>query len=117
MTKQVRKSRVYAVVLTSGNQLGAYFMCRKTEVENGKEGEPFLDIQAHVTPWKVTEKAPLIDLLSKVGLTVRFFDPEESQWMEQSEQSGSVRVQGARDGSWGPPQTVAEFEETYLNAR
>jgi hypothetical protein len=117
MLKQVRKSRVFAVVLTSGNELGVYFICRKTELEDGRAGPTYLDIQAHRTPWAVAEKSALIDLLSKAGLTVRFFDPEESQWMEQSETVGSVRVPGPRDGAWGPPRTVAEFEESYLNVR
>lgn len=112
--KQVLKSKTYAIVLVNGAQLGVYFLCRKTEKE-GEKSSTFLDLQGYKTPnWGPREKDSVIELLVKAGLTVRFFDPEESQWMDQSISYGLVRAPGTREGVWGPPLTVEDFERDYL---
>lgn len=112
--KRVAKSRQFAVVLVLGNTMGAYFICRRTEQEDAEEAKTFLDINAYQSPWPPAQKDALIELLVKAGLTVRFYDPEEQQWMDNSLSYGYVRAPGNRDGTWGPPATVEEFEENYL---
>lgn len=115
MAKQVSKSKTFAVVLTFGTELGAYFLCRKTEKETGADPKTFLDVQAYKMPqWGPKDRDAVIELLVKAGLTVRFYDPEESQWMDQSQSYGLVRAPGSRDGTWGPPITVEEFSKDYL---
>jgi len=56
----------------------------------------------------------VIDLLVAAGLTVRYFDPEEQQWMDTSKERGVYRVAGNRDGTWGRPD-LASFEQDYLS--
>jgi hypothetical protein len=60
--------------------------------------------------WPVNE---LMDLLNVVGVEVRYYDPEEKQWMGYSERYGLTRTPGARDGTWSFP-TLQEFERDYL---
>lgn len=105
---------MFAVVLVLGNTLGAYFICKKTEQEEGSEPNTFLDINAYQSPWPPAQRDAMIELLVKAGLTVRFFDAEEQQWMDNSTAFGYVRAPGNRDGTWGPPLTLDEFEENYL---
>lgn len=115
MAKQVSKSKTFAVVLVFGSELGAYFICRRTDREEGKDPLTYLDVEAHRIPgWGPKERDQVIDLLIKAGLTVRYFDSEESQWMDQSRSYGLVRAPGSRDGSWGPPLSVGDFERDYL---
>lgn len=115
MAKHVKKSRTFATVLVLGNELGAYFLCQKTETDQETgEQTTFLDIQSHRTNLEPKHKDDLIQMLVKAGLTVRFYDPEEKQWMDLSTSYGLVRAPGARDGTWGPPTTAEEFNEEYL---
>lgn len=58
----------------------------------------------------------LTDLLVKAGLTVRFYDPEEKNWMDQSRAYGVLKAPGSRDGSWGDP-NLEEFDRDYLQSR
>lgn len=60
-----------------------------------------------------SDRDALIDLLVRAGLTVRFYDPEEKQWMDHSMLYGLVRAPGERDGTWGTP-SLEEFESDYL---
>lgn len=113
MSKKVTKSRVFAVVLTFGAELGAYFIHKRVEVE-GDETRTGLEIESHKTKWPATDRDSLIELLVTAGLTVRFFDREEAQWMDRSKAYGYVRAPGTRDGTWGPPTTVEDFEKDYL---
>lgn len=114
---KITKSRTYAVVLTPGNKLGVYFLCTKTESNDRQAGEPYLDVQAHQTTLGAEAKSAIISLLVAAGLTVRFFDPEEQQWMDQSVALGYTRAPGNRDGSWGVPTSVREFQTNYLDIR
>jgi len=114
MAKQVQKSRVFAVVLAIGDQLGAYFLCAKTVTDEAGKKERFLDVEAYKSPWRPDHKDAMIQLLKTAGLTVRFYDPEEQRWMDHSAVHGLVGAPGPRDGTWGPPSTLEEFEENYL---
>lgn len=75
-----------------------------------------LEIDSYAFPliWNGT-KGALIELLKKAGLTVRFYDPEEKIWMDQSTQYGLTPAPGNRDGTWGVP-SLEIFEKDYLNA-
>lgn len=116
MPKRVSKSRTYAVVLTAGDTLGAYFIHKKTVTEDGHEPVTSLELDAYPMPtFSPKDENAIIELLMKAGLTVRHFDKAERQWMDNSLLYGVVRAPGTRDGTWGPPLTVDEFEKDYLN--
>lgn len=78
--------------------------------EEGKE--PTLEVR-ETNGFLPGQKDLLIKLLVKSGLTVRFYDPEEKNWMDISELYGVVRAPGSRDGTWGKPD-LDEFEKDYL---
>lgn len=113
MPKTIQKSRMFAVVLTFGGEVGAYFLHKRTE-KDGEQTKTYLDIQGHKLAFPVNYKDEVIDLLVKAGLTVRFYDQEEKQWMDHSVAYGYVRAPGNRDGTWGVPTTLEDFEENYL---
>lgn len=112
--KSVRKSRVWAVLLTSGGFLGAYHIHKRTETENG-ESNTYLDIQMtrlrDIGPQYQDE---VTRLLVNAGVTVRFYDPEEKRWMDNSLVYGLVPAPGGRDGTFSVPATVEEFDRDYL---
>jgi len=58
-------------------------------------------------------KDDIIELLSKAGLIVRYYDPEEKKWMDKSEAGGLSPAPGNRDGSWAHP-GLEEFKAEYL---
>lgn len=113
MSVRVSKSRLFAVVLTRGGNLEVHYLWRRTENVGTGQQEKHL-IHRHVaTPWKVGDKDHLIKLLTEAGTSVRYFDPDESKWMEASDQVGLMSVAGPRDGQWGPP-NLEQFEQEYL---
>lgn len=116
MVKRVSKSKTFAVILTPGNALGVYFICKKTEEEDGASST-FLDIQSLQThDWTARDRNQVIELLKFAGLTVRYYDAEESQWMDDSRSYGLTRAPGSREGTWGPPTSIEEFQEYYLDS-
>ena len=62
-----------------------------------------------------TETIEIIDLLVRAGMVVRFYDPEEKVWMDQSKVKGVTRAPGNRDGQWGFPTSLELFEKEYLD--
>jgi len=75
-----------------------------------------------VLVWKYTQttfgiggtvRDEIIALLSKAGLIVRYYDPEEKKWLDQSDSEGLVPVPGQRDGGWNQPD-LEEFKKDYL---
>jgi len=116
MAKTVRKSRVFAIILPLASELGVYVVYKRTEVSEDSGETSFIDVSSHKTKWPLGDRNELIALLKAVGLTVRFFDNEEKQWMDDSLSHGYVRVPGNRDGTWTPPRSVEDFEENYLKA-
>jgi hypothetical protein len=113
MATRVSNSRRFAVVMTYGATMGVYFLWKRTEVETGTSS---LENEAYQFPkeWG-PEKDSIIELLKKAGLTVRYFDREEKQWMDQSSQYGLTPAPGRRDGGWDFP-NLETFERDYLNA-
>lgn len=109
MTTRIRKSRTFAVVLTPGNTLGAYFLTLKTYEDDRKD----LDYRAYETKWSASEKDKLIELLVEAGLSVRFHQDDEKQWMDNSLQYGYIPAPGDRTGQWSFP-SIEEFERDYL---
>lgn len=106
---RVRKSRAFAIVLDQPEYLGFYFL-QKVETEDDL---PKLILRDHYVPSGL-EKDDLIELLKKVGLTVRFYDREEKCWKEVSEDRGVEAVPGPRDGTFGLPQNTQDFDQFFL---
>jgi len=73
----------------------------------------YLVMDTITTLWTRETKDQLIELLEAAGLTVRYYDSEEKQWMDKSMMYGLVRAPGDRDGRWGAP-TRDVFERDYL---
>lgn len=111
MSESYRKSRTFAVVLTYGETLGVYFLWKQTGTRSAQKS---LEFNTCETPWPVGDKDTLIDLFVKAGLTVRFYDEEEKQWMDHSKIYGLIRAPGSRDGQWGFPTTIEQFEAEFL---
>ena len=107
------KSRTFAVIQEIGSGLNISFLWRKTSEPSVKE----LVVTRAVMPHSGYEtKDQIINLLVKSGATVRYFDREESQWMDVSDQLGMLRAPGPRDGQWAVP-TLEDFEESYLTTQ
>jgi len=66
-----------------------------------------------MTPFGVSQRDHIIALLSAAGITVRYYDPEEKKWMDQSTKDGLVPAPGQRDGAWSQP-TLDEFKLEYM---
>lgn len=108
MAQKVSKSRSFAVITLQGGGLKIVSMWRKVA-----EGQlPTLETQV-TSPFPVEQRDLLIKLLVNSGITVRFFDPEEKQWVDQSLLYGVIVAPGSRDGTWGIP-SLEEFESKYL---
>lgn len=122
-----RKSKTFAVLPNTG-ALDVFFLWREQQTEDPSitlDGSPTwigqqrkdLKWQQTRTPWPTADRDKLIELLSKAGLTVRYFDPEEKKWMEQSLSAGLQPAPGTgREPSWTVP-TLEEFERDYLQAK
>lgn len=112
MPKQISKSRTFAVILSKGDTFGVYFLWVKKDMETGKEN---LEYQTQdLNNWADTsQKDGFIELLKKAGLTVRFYEDDEKQWMDSSLVYGLVPAPGSRDGQWSFPNLEA-FKEHYL---
>lgn len=105
----MRKSRTFAVSLPKFETVTFLWM---VEPQN-KDKPGSLEWLTHQWNGMEKEEDAVIALLVAAGLTVRFYDPEERQWMDQSRMYGLVRAPGYRDGTWGVP-TLSEFQESYL---
>ena len=68
------------------------------------------------TNFGVGERDRVIDLLVAAGITVRYYDPEEKKWMDQSLSGGLEPAPGDRDGTWGQPD-LSTFKKDYLGVR
>jgi len=82
----------------------------RTDLDTGVKD---LEHKARPLKWPVEEKNALIELLVDAGLTVRFFQEDEHQWMDNSHQFGYIPAPGNRSGQWAFP-TIEEFERDYL---
>ena len=90
-----------------------YFIARK---EQGKLTEEMLQEKYMRPRFGVGDKDLIIELLAKAGITVRYYDPEEKRWMDQSESGGLEVAPGDRDGGWTQP-NLEIFKREYLQAR
>jgi hypothetical protein len=104
------KSKTFAVIMTQGEQLGVKFLWMVKEVDSDAAT---LEENNHLTPWALKDQDSLIELLVKGGMTVRFYDPEEKQWLEHSLLGGYNAAPGSRDGQYSTP-TLDEFKRDYL---
>jgi len=117
MGKRVSKSRTFAVLLANGETFGIWFLWREIILDDARVPRSTkLEADSLKTTWSLKERDNVIELLVKTGTTVRYYDPEEKQWMDHSRQYGLVRAPGNRDGSWGIPRTLQMFEEDYLKS-
>ena len=111
MSVTIRKSRSFAVLLLRGNLIEPHFLWLKSYAESGEE---LLHHEWMGLPpdegWCLDT---CIELLTMAGLTVRFYDSHERQWMDRSQLYGVVRAPGSRDGTWGLPD-AQEFKDKYL---
>lgn len=104
------KSRTFAVILTPGNTLTVDYLWLEKDVDTFEEK---LVHHKQNTPWIAEHKNVLVELLKKGGITARFYDPEEKQWLDDSLNYGYVAAPGPRDGQWGMP-SLEEFKTEYL---
>jgi len=108
------KSRSFVVLIWRGPNLHtAHTLFRWRQVE--PPGGTKLVHQEMEIPIDIADRDWIISLLKKTGVTVRFYDPLERKWMDESTQYGLVSVRGSRDGQWGAP-TIDEFEDDYVQA-
>lgn len=105
------KSRVFAVLIEAGIELHFYVMWRRSLP--GTNERMLMERFKKFPLERTSTKDDLIALLAVGGVTVRYFDRGERQWMDFSEQYGLVRVPGDRDGHWDKPDLEA-FERDYL---
>lgn len=111
MPTRIAKSRTFAVVIDFRGQFGVYFLWTRKDLDAGTES---LEHQAQHIKWAdASQKDNIIELLKKAGLTVRFFEPDERQWMDTSLTYGLVAAPGSRDGQWAFP-TLDQFKEDFL---
>lgn len=105
------KSRTFAVLKQGLGFVDVTFLVRVASTGINTETKKELD-HKNKRIWSLNQDV-LVDFLVAAGLTVRYYDPEEKQWMDQSFLYGVVVAPGARDGAWGMP-TLEEFETSYL---
>jgi len=109
------KSPTYAVLPHRQEQQDVYFFYVKK-----MHGQLQIDEELIATyqrpSFPVGERDVVIELLTKAGITVRYFDKEESKWMDQSALGGLEPAPGNRDGSWTPP-ILESFKQDYLEVR
>lgn len=105
-----KKSRTFAVFIP-GAQITQDIRLLWLET---KEGVKTLVLnQAHMAYQGEHSAGEAINLLVRAGITARYYDREEKQWMDYSLAGGLVRAPGSRDGQWAQP-SIEEFEEHYL---
>lgn len=112
---KITKSATFAVIPHVQTSLDAVFLWRLSSLSTDGTIERKLEWKYFHTPWPGSDKSSLIDLLTKAGLTVRFYDEEHKQWMEQNGATGSIPCEGNRDGTWTLPD-LPEFETGYLKS-
>jgi len=116
MAKKQTKSPTFAVLpyrQDKHQDIHFYYIVKERRTD-GFMGE--------VLVWKYTQttfgiggtvRDEIIALLSKAGIIVRYYDPEEKKWLDQSDSEGLVPVPGQRDGGWNQPE-LEEFKKDYL---
>jgi len=108
--KTVAKSKTIVVALPNGERLAFYYLCKKTVRVDGVVQDVFLDIKDYLSTFPLTQLGAVIDLLIKTDITVRYYDPEEKNWMAQDLNQGPRKVSGNRDGSFAIPRNLEEFD-------
>jgi len=114
--QKTTKSPTYAVMPHRKGMQDVYFLhIEKKHQEIGKPVETLK--QAYQRPcFPVELRDEIISVLAKAGITVRYFDEEESKWMDISETGGLEPAPGQRDGSWASP-SIEDFKSDYLRVR
>lgn len=115
-TKQT-KSPVFAVLpfRRGGLQDIFFYWVLKVHEEGELAGEVLQE--KYMRPkFGVGDRDSIIELLSKAGITVRYYDPAEKRWMDQSESAGMNATVGDRDGGWVQPD-IHTFKLDYLKVR
>lgn len=116
MAKKQTKSPTFAILPYRQDRhqdVHLYYIVKERRPD-GFMGE-VLEWKYHQTSFGIgdTVRDQIIALLSKAGVTVRYYDPEEKKWMDQSESNGLVPAPGQRDGGWVQP-NLEEFKRDYL---
>ncbi len=116
MAKKQTKSPTFVVLpyRQDKHQDVFFYYIVKAKAQNGLTDEVLVETY-HPTSFGIggTVRDQIIALLSKAGIVVRYYDPEEKKWLDQSESEGLVPVPGQRDGGWVQP-SLEEFKKDYL---
>lgn len=116
MAQKQTKSPTFAVLpyRPDKHQDVFFYYTVRAEAENGFMDEVLVETY-HTTSFGIagTVRDEIIALLSKAGMIVRYYDPEEKKWLDQSASEGMVPVSGQRDGGWVQPD-IATFKSEYL---
>jgi len=115
MANKTTKSPTYAVLPHRTEQQDVYFFFVK-KIHGQLQIDQELKATYQRPCFPVGERDVVIELLVKAGITVRYFDAEESKWMDQSASGGLEPAPGNRDGSWTPP-NLESFQQDYLRVR
>jgi len=115
MAKKQTKSPTFAVLPYRQDRhqdIHFYYVVKERTDEGLSEA---LVWKYHPTSFGIggTVRDQIIALLSKAGMIVRYYDPEERKWLDQSDSEGLVPVPGQRDGGWVQPD-LEEFKKDYL---
>jgi len=116
MAKKQTKSPTFAVLPFRPNkhQDVFFYYTVRAKALNGFTDEALVE-HYHPTSFGIggTVRDEIIALLSKAGMIVRYYDPEEKKWLDQSVSEGLVPVPGQRDGGWVQPD-IETFKSEYL---
>lgn len=110
MGRRLSRSRTFAIVIVQGGVLHVKFLWTVTDVDSDTSELVENNVLTH---WTEADKDKLIEVLVMGGHSVRFYDPEEKQWLEHSLLNGYNAAPGSRDGQYATP-TIEEFKEDYL---
>jgi len=116
MAKKQTKSPTFAVLPhRPGRHQDVHFYYKVKEVTSDGTTSEVLVWKYHPALFEIgsTVTDQIIALLSKAGIIVRYYDPEERKWLDQSDSEGLVPVPGQRDGGWNQPD-LEEFKKDYL---
>jgi len=105
------RSRTFAVLIENGDHFEIKFYCRVT---NHDMGEKIMEETPHSLAFQAANRDEIRNLLADGGITVRFYDPGEKNWLDYSLEYGLIGAPGSRDGTFGVPD-LETFEERFLS--
>ena len=116
MVAKQTKSPTFAVLPFRQGQIQDVFFYHIVRIHGQLQIDEALQEKYLATGFGVGERDQIIELLKAAGITVRYYDPEEKKWMDQSISGGLEPAPGQRDGSWVQPD-LPTFKKEYLGVR